>query len=105
MTLRVAVAWASPDAQGVVEVALPDGSTVSDAVAASDALARAGVDRANAGYAIHGQTARPTTPLADGDRVEITRPLVADPKAVRRNRARSRPLPAVKPQSRPGRCR
>ena len=98
MTLRVAVAWASPVAQGDVEVALPDGATVADAVAACDALARAGVDAASAGYAIHGQTARATTPLVDGDRVEITRPLVADPKAVRRDRARARPLPAVKPR-------
>lgn len=103
MTLRVAVAWASPAAQGVVEIALPDGATVADAVAACDALARAGVDTANAGYAIHGQTARPATPLADGDRVEITRPLVADPKAVRRDRAKARPLSSVKPRRRPGR--
>ena len=87
-TLRVAVAWASPAAQAVVDVELPDGATVADAVAACDALARAGVTAADAGYAIHGQTARPATPLADGDRVEITRPLVADPKAARRERAR-----------------
>jgi len=88
--LRVAVAWASPVAQAVVDVELPDGSTVADAVAACDALARAGVVAADAGYAIHGQTARPATPLADGDRVEITRPLVVDPKAARRARARRR---------------
>ncbi|MFI4924770.1 MAG: RnfH family protein [Vicinamibacteria bacterium] len=103
MTLRVAVAWSSPAAQDVVEIALPDGATVADAVAACDALARAGVDTASAGYAIYGQTVRPTTPLADGDRVEITRPLVADPKVVRRDRAKARPLPAVKPRRRPGR--
>ena len=89
--------------QGVVEIALPDGATVADAVAACDALGRAGVDAANAGYAIHGQTARPTTPLVDGDRVEITRPLVADPKAVRRDRAKARPLPPVKSRRRPSR--
>ena len=103
MTLRVAVAWSSPTAQGVVDLALPDGATVADALAACDALARAGVDAAAAGYAIHGQTARPATPLADGDRLEITRPLVADPKVVRRDRAGSRPLPPVKPRTRPGR--
>ncbi|MEO8487297.1 MAG: RnfH family protein [Betaproteobacteria bacterium] len=89
--LRVAVAWASPAVQEVVDVALPQGSTVADAVAACDALARAGIDPDAAGYAIHGQTARPGTPLADGDRVEITRPLLADPKEVRRSRAPARP--------------
>ena len=103
MTLRVAVAWASPAAQGVVDITLPDGATVADAVAACGALGHAGVAAANAAYAIHGQTARATTPLADGDRVEITRPLVADPKAARRDRARARPLPPVKPRRRPGR--
>ena len=96
MTLRVTVAWASPAAQGTVDLALPDGATVADAIAACDALDRAGVDRARAGYAIHGQTARLTTPLAQGDRVEITRPLLADPKAARRDRARSHPLPAAR---------
>jgi len=100
--VRVTVAWASPSAQGTSEVALPDGATVADAIAACDALARAGVDAAAAGYAIFGQTARLATPLADGDRVEVTRPLVADPKAARRDRANARPLPPVKPRSRPG---
>ena len=93
MTLRVTVAWASPAAQGAVEVELPDGATVADAVGACDALARAGVDPDRAGYAIFGQTAAPAMPLADGDRVEITRPLLADPKASRRVRARSHPVP------------
>ena len=41
--IRVAVAWASPRAQGVVEVDLPPGATVADAVAAVRALERAGV--------------------------------------------------------------
>lgn len=93
MTLRVTVAWASPATNGTVDVALPDGATVADAIAACGALDRAGVDATRAGYAIHGQSARLTTPLAEGDRVEITRPLVADPKAVRRDRAKARPGP------------
>jgi putative ubiquitin-RnfH superfamily antitoxin RatB of RatAB toxin-antitoxin module len=92
VSVRVTVAWASPSAQGTVEIALPEGATVADAIVASDALARARVGAAEAGYAIFGQTARPSTPVADGDRVEVTRPLVADPKAVRRDRARARPL-------------
>ncbi len=90
--LRVQVAWASLSAQGVVDLALPVGATVGDAVAASNALARAGISEADVAYAIHGETAKAGTPLRDGDRVELTRPLVADPKAVRRARARQRPL-------------
>ena len=91
--LRVTVAWASPRAQGVVEVDLPPGATVADAVAAARAIERAGVEPGLAGFAIFGQTARPGTPVADGDRVEITRPLVADPRAARRDRAAAHPLP------------
>jgi putative ubiquitin-RnfH superfamily antitoxin RatB of RatAB toxin-antitoxin module len=103
MTLRVTVAWASPAAQDVVELDLRAGATVADAVDACDALVRAGVDASRAGYAIHGQTARPSTPLADGDRVEITRPLLADPKALRRERAKAHPLPPAKARARRGR--
>ena len=68
-------------------VTLPAGATVADAVAAS------GLRRAlrrclrRSRYAIHGQRARPETPLVDGDRIELTRPLVADAKAIRRARA------------------
>ena len=91
---RVAVAWASPTAQGAVELDLPAGATVADAVGACDALARAGVDAADAGYAIFGQTAQPDTVLAEGDRVEITRPLVVDPQSARRRRAQSHAHPA-----------
>ena len=50
------------------------------------------LDRAAIGYAIFGQRARADTPLKDGDRVELTRPLVADPKDARRRRARDHPL-------------
>ncbi|MBK6395141.1 MAG: RnfH family protein [Betaproteobacteria bacterium] len=87
------VAWASPRAQGLVEVDLPPGATVADAVAAARAVERAGVEPGLVGFAIFGQTARPGTPVADGDRVEITRPLVADPRAARRDRAAAHPLP------------
>lgn len=100
--MKVTVAWASPAAQGSVEVELPAGASVADAVRACDALTRSQVDAAAAGLAIFGQTARPSTPLRDGDRVEITRPLVVDAKAMRRARARSHPLP---PSSRRPRTR
>ncbi|MBE7524535.1 MAG: RnfH family protein [Burkholderiales bacterium] len=97
-SIRIAVAWASAAAQEVVDVTLPAGATVADAIAASDALVRAGVDAKIAGYAIFGQAARSDTPLRDGDRVEVTRPLVADPKALRRSRARDRPLAPARPR-------
>jgi putative ubiquitin-RnfH superfamily antitoxin RatB of RatAB toxin-antitoxin module len=81
---------------------LPAGATVGDAVAESGLLARPGMPP-GVSYAVHGQRARPETPLADGDRVEILRPLAVDAKSVRRARAAGHPLPPTrKIKRRPG---
>jgi putative ubiquitin-RnfH superfamily antitoxin RatB of RatAB toxin-antitoxin module len=71
-------------------------------VEASDFSARLALDRAAIGYAIFGQRARADTPLRDGDRVELTRPLVADPKDARRRRARDHPLAKIRRERSPG---
>lgn len=65
---------------------LPAGARVADAVAA------AGLDPAGEadGLAIHGVRAAPDAPLREGDRVELLRPLQADPKEARRRRADAR---------------
>ena len=86
--MKVVVAWASPASEGSVDVELAEGASVADAIAACDGLALAGIPAGIAGYAIFGQTARGATTLRDGDRVEITRPLVVDAKSVRLARAR-----------------
>ncbi len=61
-----------------------------------DALLRAAADEAFAGIdlfnvpvGVFGKVATRAETLRDGDRVEIYRPLAADPKVARRNRARS----------------
>lgn len=62
-----------------------DGSTVEDA------LACAGVSLPADGFvavAVHGVVARLQQVLEEGDRIELLRPLVADPKENRRRRAR-----------------
>ena len=89
--LRVVVAYAAPGVEAIVEVDLDPGACVADAVAASGLVARHGLDPDRLGYAIFGQRAEPATPLARGDRVELTRPLLADPKDARRRRAAARP--------------
>ena len=100
--MKVTVAFAAPGIEVVERVDLPDGATLGDAVAHSGLLARLPAP-AVASFAIHGQRARADTPLAEGDRVEILRPLVADAKAVRRARAAHHPLPpARKAKRRPG---
>ena len=84
------VAYAAPGVEAIVAIELPAGATVDDAVAASGLVERHGLDVRSLGYAIFGQRATATTPLAGGDRVELTRPLVADPKETRRRRAAAR---------------
>lgn len=82
MALRVEVVQARPDGAEVVAVRLADGATVRDALAAS------GLKGNQAG--IFGRRVTMDTRLADGDRVEIYRPLKLDPKEARRARARRR---------------
>lgn len=96
--LHVTVVYATAAMEAIVGVDLPDGSTVADAVTGSRLLERHHVDAATLSCAIHGERVDPATPLADGDRVELLRPLVADPKDARRRRAQEKPLPAVRPQ-------
>jgi putative ubiquitin-RnfH superfamily antitoxin RatB of RatAB toxin-antitoxin module len=81
-TIRVEVVRAWPRRHASVVVELPAGATVSDAVAASG-LALDGVD----GHAVFGERATSTDALHDGDRLELLRPLLVDPKEARRRRA------------------
>jgi len=88
--MRVAVACAPPGREAIVELDLPEGATVADAVERSALVGALGLDPGTLGLAIHGQQARADTPLRDGDRVELLLPLRVDPKAARRLRARRR---------------
>jgi uncharacterized protein len=65
------------------------GTTVAEAVARSGALAEhPELDPAALGYAIFGRAVRPQQPVEAGDRIEVLRPLVHDPRSRRRALAR-----------------
>jgi len=84
--VRVDVVFARPERQILRRVRLPAGSTVADAVAASglaEELVGLGAERVG----IYGKPVLATAIVRDGDRVEIYRPLRADPKDLRRARA------------------
>ena len=90
--MRVTIVAATPARQDVVEVELAEGSSVADAIErVRSHPAFAGVDWAGARVGIFSRECEPRTKLRDGDRVEIYRALVADPKAQRRRRARLKP--------------
>ncbi len=86
--LHVEVVLAMPQRQEVKTLRLTPGSSVADAIE------RAGFPEHLAGYefdpenvGIFGHKTTLETVLRDGDRVELYRPLLADPKEVRRQRA------------------
>jgi len=85
----IEVAYAEPDRAIVKPLHLAPGSRVADALrlAALDPDFSA-VDLANSAVGISGRPAGREQVLEDGDRVEIYRPLAADPKEARRARAR-----------------
>jgi putative ubiquitin-RnfH superfamily antitoxin RatB of RatAB toxin-antitoxin module len=96
--VKVTVVWAAPGAQDMVSLELPEGVTVGVAVARSGLVETWQLDAASLAFAIHGKRRVASTVLADGDRVEITRPLLADPKEARRRRAHTAPLPRAAPR-------
>lgn len=81
-TIRVDVVLAWPRRHQAVAVSLPVDACVGDALAAAG-FAADGI----AGVAVFGERVTAATPLHDGDRVELLRPLQADPKDARRRRA------------------
>ena len=89
----VTVVYAAPGVEAIVRVALPPGAVVGDALAASGLLDRLALDPRTLACAIYGERVPVSLPLREGDRVELTRPLVIDAKEARRRRAAARPLP------------
>ncbi|AUH02063.1 RnfH family protein [Prodigiosinella confusarubida] len=86
--LHVEVVYALPDRQYLRSLTLEDGSTVEQAVVASGLLElRPDIDLSINKVGIYSRPVRLTDVLSEGDRVEIYRPLIADPKELRRQRA------------------
>lgn len=79
--------YALPDRADSVVLMLGENSTVQDALRASGVLERnPGADARRVG--IFGRKVSLADRLADGDRIELYRPLAMDPKEARRRRAR-----------------
>jgi uncharacterized protein len=85
--MRVAVVFALPDRQEVVEVDLPEGATAAEALAASRLPARhPDFDFERATLGLWNRACPRDAVLREGDRVEVYRELQADAKALRRAR-------------------
>lgn len=86
--LRIEVVYAMPDEQELVNLRLPAGSTLKQALEASGLLDKyPEIDIAKNKFGIFAKLSKLDALLRDQDRVEIYRPLIADPKEVRKQRA------------------
>ena len=92
--MRISVAFALASRQEIVELTLPGGATVADAIAAARLAERfPGVDFDSLEVGVWNVKSSREALLREGDRVEIYRPLAADPKDQRRRRVRPKPSP------------
>jgi len=86
--IRVEVCYALPDRQFLKALRLPEGATLRQAVEQSDLLREMpGIDLESAHVGIYGKLKTLDTVVRDRDRIEVYRPLIADPKEARRRRA------------------
>lgn len=87
-TIAVEVAYAKPEEQLILALQVPVGTSLREAVDQSGVLDRfpeIDPDAMKAG--IFGKLKKSSQVLQAGDRIEIYRPLIADPKEVRKQRA------------------
>jgi len=88
ITIQVEIAYALRERQALVAVEVEEGATIEEAIQRSGILEEfPEIDLQRAKVGIFGRPAALDERMRDGDRVEIYRPLIADPKEVRRRKA------------------
>lgn len=86
--LEIEVAYALPNKQEILTVTVDPGTTVQQAIEASGICHFfEDIDLEKNPVGIWSKATKLTAELRDGDRIEIYRPLIADPKEVRKRRA------------------
>ena len=99
-SVQVEVVYALPDHQISVALEVDQDATVRDCVIASGILrVHPEIDLDTAGVGVWSQRVAMDCVVRNGDRVEIYRPLIADPKVIRRQRARSGKSPRRREQT------
>jgi len=97
--VNVTVVYAAEATQDCVPVSLPAGSTAGDAIRRSGLAAAWGLDLTALVIAVRGRAIAAHARIADGDRIELLRPISADPKEARRRRAAAREGAKIPPIS------
>jgi putative ubiquitin-RnfH superfamily antitoxin RatB of RatAB toxin-antitoxin module len=86
----VSLCYATPAIELLRELEVAPGTTIEAALAASGVLAELGIDLATHPVGIYGKKKPLDTVLRERDRIELYRPLVADPKDSRRRRVQKK---------------
>jgi len=86
--IPISVAYAAPERQTLIELHVPAGTTVAVAIGLAGIHAAHPGIPADAALGIHGRLVRAGDIVKAGDRIELYRPLPADPKDTRRALAR-----------------
>lgn len=87
-TVNIEVAYALPHKQQLIPLQVCEGTTIAQAIQDSGLLELfPDIDLTKNKVGIFGKLKTLETEVHDGDRVEIYRPLIADPKEVRKRRA------------------
>jgi len=87
MEIEVEVVFALPGREDAVTLRVPEGASLLDAVRASGVLQRHPALRGPLKLGVFGEMKRSEAVVRQGDRIEVYRPLAADPKEARRRRA------------------
>ncbi len=86
--IKIELVYALPAEQFLIKSEVPRGSTIAEAVKLSGMLEKhPEINLENGKFGIFGKLSKTDTVLREKDRIEIYRPLIADPKEVRRRRA------------------
>ena len=86
--ISIEVAYALPDQQALLEVVIEQGTSVEQAIKASGIIKRfPQIDLSKDKVGIWNRTCKLSDEPKNGDRIEVYRPLIADPKEARRRRA------------------
>lgn len=95
--IDVEVAYARPEEQAIISLKVPENTTLAEAIQMSRICHRfPEIDLAKTKVGIFSKISALSTILKPGDRVEIYRPLMADPKAARKQRAKREQRPGKK---------
>ncbi len=87
--ISIEVAYALEDKQVILNLSINESLTAREAINASDILTHfPDLDLDTIDIGVFGKAIKSDYPLQQGDRIELYRPLIADPKEVRRKRAK-----------------